>query len=177
MLLVNIVSNTMTGTLVYELYNNEGLVEIKAVSSVAQGGIYVFSEDILTNGATSAKQNSSLNYGISVQGGEMTCITTTIGSENTYDAVYLNESGMFNIDLSTLLVGDKLEITVQIEQFTDFDSNSEKITLHVTASDEERIFNVAYEGGEKPITVPALVTELEIDLGEIGEIDLTIRPI
>lgn len=173
----NIVSNTMTGTLVYELYNNEGLVEIKAVSSVAQGGIYVFSEDILTNGATSAKQNTSLNYGISVQGGEMTCITTTIGSENTYDAVYLNESGMFNIDLSTLLVGDKLEITVQIEQFTDFDSNSEKITLHVSASDEERIFNVAYEGGEKPITVPALATELEIDLGEIGEIDLTIRPI
>ena len=175
----NIVSTSMTGTLVYELYNNSSLVGVKSVSASAQGGVYVLSENILELGANYAKQNTLNAYSVSVSPNTMTYILTTKGAEKTYDAVF-TDSAVFEIDLSTLSVGEMITISVVSTGFSGFNTETDSITLHITQSENDKTFNITYQGGNKEITVLNGNQTFVIDktvLGEIGTIDLTIQPL
>ena len=91
----------------------------------------------------------------------MTYITTSQSGAKTFDAVYLDAAGKFEIDLSSLAAGQTLEIAFSTNGFTGFGA-SDDLSINITAAEVDKIFNVSADGELTAVSIPANQTNIVV---------------
>ena len=148
-----------SGTETFALYDESGnLISAKSIAIVQNNGIAKWAQDVLW-GAKSAVQTNSVSLDIAAQ--TMTYITTSQSGTKTFDAVYLDAAGKFEIDLSSLAAGQTLEIAFSTNGFTGFGA-SDELSITITAAEVDKTFNISADGEITSVVIPKNQTNIVV---------------
>ncbi|MBR3791027.1 MAG: hypothetical protein IKK20_04425 [Clostridia bacterium] len=162
----NIVFDAMpNGAQTFAIYDQNGeLIGARCVETVQSGNVATWAQNVLL-GANKAVQTTTIKVDIAAK--ETTYITTIQNGAKTYNVVYLDDKGNFEIALSTLNAGDVIEIAINNVGFANFGVGDE-LTINVSSSENDKIFNISADGTITPITVLANETSKTIDASALN---------